>query len=33
MGDMICKKNGSKKLYKCVFMSRSRDLSDTMSGA
>jgi hypothetical protein len=33
MGDTISKKNGSEKLYKCVFMLRGLKLSDTMSGA
>jgi hypothetical protein len=33
MGDTINERNGSKKQYKCVFMSRSLELSDTISGA
>jgi hypothetical protein len=33
MGDMISEKNGSEKLYTCVFMLRSLELLDTMSGA
>jgi hypothetical protein len=33
MGDMISEKNRYEKLYKCVFMSHSLELSDTMSGA
>jgi hypothetical protein len=33
MGDIISEKNGSEKLYICVLMSRSLELSDTVTSA
>jgi hypothetical protein len=33
MGDIISEKNESKRLYICVFMSRSLELSDSVTSA